>query len=303
MQGKYYTSSETYLKIGDYIINIEYNPTNLDFYYMPYSAEAFCFKQLEKDQSIDFKWKINLQDNYTLPKNKIYNGLGRDYKPLSIFKDNNDNISWVNKNLKDDINLLYFINKEWSNLEIIIDNTKTYGLDSFSNLSDIFSYSILPHDGIMLHGVIMEYNGKGIIVSASSGTGKTTHTRMWRDKKNALILNGDRALCRKKEGIWYTYGCPWSGSSGEYINRKVPIAAIVLLERGDENIVTEVSPFDGAKGIIPRVFAPLWDSNLINMALNTIDNIVSEIPILRLKCRPDLDAVEVLEKAIDRLEN
>ena len=52
------------------------------------------------------------------------------------------------------------------------------------------------------------------------------------DHKNALILNGDRCLCRKKHDVWYAYGMPWSGSSGEYINRRVPISCIVCLNRG-----------------------------------------------------------------------
>ena len=46
------------------------------------------------------------------------------------------------------------------------------------------------------------------------------------DHKNALILNGDRCLCRKKHDVWYAYGMPWSGSSGEYINRRVPFGQV-----------------------------------------------------------------------------
>ena len=66
----------------------------------------------------------------------------------------------------------------------------------------------------MLHGVLMEWQGKGIILTASSGTGKTTHARLWREYENALIINGDRVLIRKEEGQWYAFGTPWSGSSG-----------------------------------------------------------------------------------------
>ena len=68
----------------------------------------------------------------------------------------------------------------------------------------MFPYAVLNHHACVLHGVVMEYEGKGILVTAPAGTGKTTHTRMWRDWKHALILNGDRASA----GSWRAFGMP-----------------------------------------------------------------------------------------------
>ena len=147
----------------------------------------------------------------------------------------------------------------------------------------------------------MEYEGKGILVTAPSGEGKTTHTRMWRDREQALILNGDRCLCRKTEGKWYAYGMPWAGSSGEYINRRVPIHAIVALRQSSVNSVRSLSAYEGAIWLLQRIFAPMWPGSLQDQAFDLVKELAEEIPMLELSCTPDYEAVQVLKKAIEFL--
>lgn len=121
------------------------------------------------------------------------------------------------------------------------------------------------------------------------------------DHKNALILNGDRCLCRKKHDVWYAYGMPWSGSSGEYINRRVPISCIVCLNRGLQNTVQPLSIFDVTIRLMQRIFAPVWPGELQNQAFNYCEELSSEIPVLDFYCKPDLESVEVLAQAIQSL--
>ena len=109
------------------------------------------------------------------------------------------------------------------------------------------------------------------------------------DHKNALILNGDRCLCRKNDGVWYAYGMPWSGSSGEYINRRVPISCIVCLNRGLQNTVQPLSIFDGTIRLMQRIFAPVWPGELQNQAFNYCEELSSEIPVLDFYSKPDLE--------------
>lgn len=152
-----------------------------------------------------------------------------------------------------------------------------------------------------VYSMELEYEGRGILVTARSGVGKTTHTRMWRDYENALILNGDRSLCRRKDGKWYAYGMPWCGSSGEYINRCVPVSCIVQLVRGETNRVEEVSPFDASVYLLQRILAPVWEMELRENAIDFCQEIGSSIPILRLSCCPDYESVQVLKRAIIQL--
>ena len=150
----------------------------------------------------------------------------------------------------------------------------------------------------MLHGVLMEWQGKGIILTASSGTGKTTHARLWREYENALIINGDRVLIRKEEGQWYAFGTPWSGSSGECVNRKVSLDAVVFLNRGQINEVYPVSPIQGMEKILPRIIAPKWHEKYSLMAIDLAIKCLEEIPLYELYCRPDAESVCTLKQAL-----
>ncbi|MCI5648538.1 MAG: hypothetical protein MR332_03755 [Fusicatenibacter sp.] len=147
----------------------------------------------------------------------------------------------------------------------------------------------------------MEHHDRGIIISAPSGTGKTTHARLWRDSKHALIINGDRAACQKIDGIWTGFGLPWSGTSGEQINRNVPITALVVLERGEQNQTERITSLEAFGAILPHVLCPTWDAELTGKAMELVDDFLRQIPVIRLRCRADLESVKILYQALEDL--
>ena len=184
---------------------------------------------------------------------------------------------------------------------MLCDESNTAGALSFEFLGRIMPSVMLKHEVLTFHGVLMEYEGRGIIISAPSGTGKTTHARMWRDLKHALIINGDRAACIKEEGKWIGYGLPWSGTSGEQINRSVPITAMVIIEQAEINSVKRLDGVEAYMSALSNLLYPSWDKELTEKALDFNDDFVSHIPVLKLSCRPDEESVEVLEKALREL--
>lgn len=288
------------LSIGDWIIRYEHIKD--DIFNYPWKLDAFLTARLEKVK-YDFLYKVNnnfYKGRYS-KENLIYKEVCGFYQDL-IYKSENGNIVWAlnRKNTNEDI-IVFEINAKWDCCKLIYDNTGTNNIYPFEYLSKIFSYFALDNQGIVLHGVLMEYNNKGIIISAPSGIGKTTHARIWRDKEKALIINGDRALCRKIDNKWIGFGMPWCGTSGEYINRNVPISAIVVLEQSKENSVEKLETLDAFNNMIPNITAPTWEKTLLNKAMDYLEDIISDIPVYKLKCRPDLEAVEVLKKEIDKL--
>ena len=222
--------------------------------------------------------------------------------PTFLYQDEDGEFDWITKKKDDSVAMAFHIFKDWNKFILYEDETGTKGVDAFHEFGSLFSYAVLNHNACVLHGVVMEYEGRGILVTASSGTGKTTHTRMWRDEKNALILNGDRCLCRKIDGIWYAYGMPWSGSSGEYINRRVPISAIVSLRQDNINHTRTLSHFEGSLYLMQRIFAPVWQCEMQDRAFALTEELAGKFPVIELSCRPDLESVEVLERAVLKRE-
>lgn len=195
------------------------------------------------------------------------------------------------------LELQFVVSADWSEITLTKDSSPTAGMGAFESLTFLIYYAFLHRQVLTFHGALVEESGRGFLLCADSGVGKTTHARMWRDHKNALILNGDRAACYQKQGQWFGFGTPWCGTSGEYLNRSVPLQAVVILERGKEN---RVSPINGMSLFAHTVY-PAWNQTATETMLSLLDRFLTAIPVLKLECTPDASAVEVLYQALENL--
>lgn len=202
------------------------------------------------------------------------------------------------RQVNQEVYLRYFVSADWKQIELLEDHTETAGAMAFEYLGQMMPSVMLANNRLTIHGVLMEFQGHGIIISADSGVGKTTHARLWRDEKNALIINGDRVTCTCEDGGWIGYGLPWSGTSGEQINRKVKIDAFVKLERGQVNEAEEVGMMEAFPFVWQFIQRPVWDQELSEKALELTDDFLGKVPIIRLTCRPDAGAVDALEERL-----
>lgn len=196
--------------------------------------------------------------------------------------------------------LQYRVSDSWDRIDLLCDKSQTAGNLAFEYLGQIVPQCLLLHNILTFHGVLMEYQGQGIIISAPSGTGKTTHARMWRDRYHSLIINGDRATVQRQDGIWTGFGLPWSGTSGEQINRSVPLKALVVLERGEKNDAHQITGLEAFGAVWPHLLYPGWDREMTGRAMDQLDIFLREIPIIRFSCRPDPESVDVLYHEIFR---
>ena len=186
-------------------------------------------------------------------------------------------------------------------IRLLSDCSDTAGSLPFELLGQLMPQVMLGHGIITFHGVLMEYEKNGIILSASSGTGKTTHARLWRDTKDALILNGDRAACSLENNRWIGFGLPWSGTSGEQINRSVPVRAFTAIRQSEENRAERLEGLEAFEALMPNILYPSWNREMTGRALDHLDQFMAKVPVFRLYCRPDTEAVDVLYQAL--LEN
>lgn len=205
------------------------------------------------------------------------------------------------RNRSEKLYLNYTINPEWNQISLLDDNTQSAGFLAFEYIGQIIPGVLLKHNILTFHGVLMEYHGQGIIISAKSGTGKTTHARLWRDFNQALIINGDRSTVCIKNGVWMGFGLPWSGTSGEQINRSVPVKALVVLERSEQNEAHCITGLEAFGAVFPHLQYPIWDKKMAIQAISNLEQFLSVIPIIRLSCRPDLEGVSVLKKVLEKL--
>ncbi len=286
------------LKIGKFQLYILNKEAEFESGFLPDRTEQFALQKEFDDCHNDIYLVIEKECLVEQPKDKIVDNTLSGSLRYIMYQINEEQYLWTQRDFDNNIGFVYKISDHWCHWRLI---SKLGGFSSFDDLSYLFAYSILPKRGIMLHGVIMEWKGNGIIFTAYSGVGKTTHTGIWKEHEDVKIINGDRALCCWENEKWYTYGCPWCGSSEDCSTDKLPLKAIVILEQSSENRVEGLPPLLSFLELAKHAFAPDWNSTLMNLAMDAIENIITTIPVLKLSCRPDLGSVEVLKRKMEEL--
>ena len=163
-----------------------------------------------------------------------------------------------------------------------------------------FYTELVKYDGIMLHASAVQYENYAYLFSADSGTGKSTHTHLWLEKfPGAEILNDDKPAIRYIDGKYYAFGTPWSGKFDESVNIMTEIAGITFLSRGETNEITRVTGEDVMIDFLNQTVRPVKKDYMISF-METLDKILSDVPVFRLKCNISPEAVETSYNAMKR---
>lgn len=163
-----------------------------------------------------------------------------------------------------------------------------------------FFTEFLNYDGIRLHSSSVIVDGKAYLFSAACGTGKSTHVSIWRQvfgDDKVRILNDDKPALRLENGVWYAYGTPWCGKTGQNLNLKAPIAGIAMIERGEENRIETFSGRDAVVAIY-RQSTKTDDPALRIKLLELLDKLMMQVPIWKLKCNMEPEAAIVAYEAM-----
>jgi hypothetical protein len=151
----------------------------------------------------------------------------------------------------------------------------------------------------VLHAASILYKGKAWLFSGKSGTGKTTHTNIWKELYQATILNGDLNMMGIEKGQAVVYGLPWCGTSGIYTREQYPLGGIVLLKQGGVNRLLPLSEDEGILFLAQRLISPDWTIPMLEQNLAFAERIARLVPVMRLLCTKDTEAVDVIKAAID----
>lgn len=146
--------------------------------------------------------------------------------------------------------------------------------------------------GFLLHGSAVAVDGECFVFTAKSGTGKSTHTRLWRELlgERAVMVNDDKPLVRVTERGTLVYGTPWNGKHYLSSNIAVPLKAICILERGDENRIREVGMDEMLPKLLLQAYRPM-DPAGTKKLLEVFDRM--EIRFYRMQCNMDVSAAEL----------
>ena len=149
---------------------------------------------------------------------------------------------------------------------------------------------LIDYDAIVFHGSAVAVDGRVFLFTAPSGTGKTTHTRLWLDQiPGSYVLNGDKPLLRFCSDRILVCGTPWRGRERLGCNEILPLHAVCLLERSKENTITEITISEAFEPLMRQTFQPE------NQLLKTLDLVgkFGMTHLYRLGCNMEHDAAWV----------
>lgn len=155
------------------------------------------------------------------------------------------------------------------------------------------------YDTLLLHGSCIALDGAGYLFTAKSGTGKSTHTRLWRERfgARAVMVNDDKPLLRVGPDSVTVFGTPWDGKHRLSRNIAVPLRAICLLERAAENRIAPLTGSEAWPRLLQQVYRPA-DPEAMTRTLKLLDRLSGQVKLYRLGCNMDPEAAELAYDAM-----
>lgn len=158
---------------------------------------------------------------------------------------------------------------------------------------------LLERDIFLFHGSAIAVDGRAVLFTAKSGTGKSTHTKLWREAfgERALMINDDKPLLKVTEKDALVCGTPWDGKHRISTNCIMPLEAICILERGEKN---EICPIT-AREALPMLMQQSHRSQnpaMMMQLLKVLDKLSAKVRFYRLKCNMDPEAAQVAYKGM-----
>ncbi|MBR5586878.1 MAG: hypothetical protein IKW02_02835 [Clostridia bacterium] len=183
------------------------------------------------------------------------------------------------------------------NAKAFLTDISMYGgmsneIRAFNMLGELFRYFMLKNNGVVLHSSCIKYKNSGIAFSAPSGTGKSTHTGLWKKyfPEDVTVLNDDSPAIRLDGFVPGLYGTPWSGKTDINAQDSAPLEAIVILQQHPENEITRLSSDEAVFRVLQEVARPVFPE-FIELVLSAVEKLIVQVPVYLLKCNISEQAV------------
>ena len=153
---------------------------------------------------------------------------------------------------------------------------------------------------LLVHASCVSYRGKAYLFLGKSGTGKSTHSRMWLNSlEGAELMNDDHPVIRiSSNGTPVAYGSPWSGKTRCYKNVEAPVGGVVRISRASYNKARRLSVIESYGSLITSCSGMTWEKKLADGRDRSIQGLIRSVPCWVMECLPDEDAAIVCSKAV-----
>jgi hypothetical protein len=193
-------------------------------------------------------------------------------------------------------------NHDFSYVRVALNGNKsmrTFGLGNALMMT--YAFASAEKQTMLMHASVIRHQGKGYLMTAPSGTGKSTHTRLWYDNiPGCDLMNDDNPVVRIIDGEAIVYGSPWSGKTPCYRNIQAPVGGLVRIKQRPENSIRKYSAIEAFSNLLPAISNMKWDKRVYKGVCDGIAELIRLCGMYELGCLPDAAAAHLCHDTIVR---
>lgn len=154
-------------------------------------------------------------------------------------------------------------------------------------------------DAMLMHAAVISDGEHAFAFTAPSGTGKSTHIRLWHEAfgDSIFVVNGDKPILRLIDGVWWVYGTPWCGKEGWHTNIGMPLSGICFLSRGEENSISRMPLANAVPMLMRQILIPK-EPVAVGRQMQLLNALVTKIPLYTMACTISEDAARMARDAM-----
>ena len=182
------------------------------------------------------------------------------------------------------------------------DAMRTFAVNNALML--VYAFSAAEMGTLLIHASVIKNNHRGYLFLGKSGTGKSTHSRLWlKHIANSELLNDDNPVITVGKDGATVYGSPWSGKTPCYKNDSAPIGAFVRIKQEPTNHIGREGALQAFAVLLPSMSTMKWDKRVHGGICDSVSRLIELTPLYTLGCRPDQEAAEVCHAAVTSKNN
>lgn len=176
----------------------------------------------------------------------------------------------------------------------------SFGLDNA--LMTLYALRTARMQTALFHASVIGYEGRGYLFLGKSGTGKSTHARLWLENiPGSELVNDDNPVVRiEADGSVRVYGSPWSGKTDCYRNMDLPAGGFVQLAQAPHNAIRRMRSIEAYASLVTSISGKRWDRTLADGLHATENALVASVPVWNLECLPDAAAARLCRETITK---
>lgn len=266
-----------------------------------WAAQRFAEYMREDDRPSEMDLTFSLVDEIVVPEGTHI----KDFKAATIMQLPDGRFFRYTRRPDGKVALATTYDSEYTcmDMQLLRDHGHPYFSDvdwEYMQVGFAFQDRLAKLGGGVLHSSSLAWRGHGVAFSANPGTGKSTHVNLWRQRfgDEVTVINDDKPAIIFEDGRPYLCGTPWSGKTALNTNQRVPLDAIVFVERGEKNSVRRLDTVESYYNLSSQIALPFHDDGVGELLVNFTERLLATVPIYAMKCNISTEAVETVVKGI-----